>query len=59
MDEEGARTAIIEHVDVVLGAQHGIDGNSDSSYFDGAKEGCGKLWGVEQQERDALFHLNT
>jgi len=25
----------------------------------GAKEGCGELRGVEQQKRDALFHLNT
>lgn len=59
MDEEGARATVIEHVDVVIGAQHGIDGNGDGSYFDGAKEGCGELRGVEQQERDALFHLNT
>ena len=59
MDEEGARAAVIEHVDVVIGAQHGIDGDGDGSYFDGAKEGCGELRGVEQQKRDALFHLNT
>ena len=53
MDEEGARAAVIEHVDVVIGAQHGIDGDSDGSCFDSAKEGCGELRGVEQQKRDA------
>jgi hypothetical protein len=59
MDEEGARAAVIKHVDVVVGAQHSIDGDSNSSYFDGAKKGRGELWGVKQQERNALFHLNT
>src|SRR5205823_2538720 len=59
MDEEGARAAVIEHVYVVIGAQHGIDGDGDGSYFDGAKESRGELWGVEQQECHALFHLNA
>src|SRR5450759_2877186 len=59
MDKENTRTAVIEHIDVVFGAQHGVHGNSDSPYFDGAKEGGGELWSIKQEEGDALFHLDT
>src|SRR5437588_4449492 len=59
VDNQGTRTAVIEHIHVVVGTQHGVDRNSYGSYFDGAKEGCGKLWGVEQQEGDALLQVDA
>ena len=53
------RAAVIEHIDIVIGAQQGIHGHGDGPYFYSAEESRGKLGRIEQQECDALFHVNT
>src|SRR3989440_2359958 len=59
VDNQGTRTAVIEHIHVVVGAQHSVDRHRYSSYFDGTKEGRGKLGGVEQQEGHALLQVDA
>ena len=59
VDNQGTRAAVIEQIHVVVGTQHGVDRNSYGSYFDGTKEGCCKLRGVEQQEGHALLQVDA
>src|SRR6266487_1897375 len=59
MDQQDVRAAVIEHIDIVIGAQQGIHRHGDGPYFYSAEKSRGKLGRIEQQECDALFHVNT
>jgi len=59
VDEQDSRPAIVQHIYVVVGAQHGVYRHRDGSHFDSAKECRGKLWGVKQQQGHALFHIKA
>src|SRR6266700_1991859 len=57
--KEDARPAVVEHVDIVGGAQVRVERNGDGSYLYRSKEGSGELRGIQQQQGHALFQVNT
>src|SRR6266851_5604991 len=57
--KEDARTAVVEHVDIVGGAQVRVERNSDGSYLYRSKEGSSELRRIQQQQGHALFQVNT
>src|SRR5579885_1715558 len=59
MNEHNAGAAIVEHVDVIIGTQHGVDREGDRAHLNHAKEGGGKLWRIEQKQGYALLHVNA
>ena len=46
--KEGTGTAIVQEINVIIGAQDGVHGHDYRTYFDCAEEGCDKLRRVEQ-----------
>ena len=59
MNEQCARPAVIEHVDIIVGPQHCIQWNGNRTYFDCSEKGGGKVRRVQQEQGYALLHINA
>ena len=59
LDEQHAGAAVVEHVEVVLRAQLGVQWHGDGADLDRAEEGAGELRRVVEQHTHALLQLDA
>lgn len=57
MNKQDARTAIIEHIHIIVGPQQCIERNRHRSYPDRPKESGGHLRRVQHKQGHALFQI--
>ena len=58
-DDDCLGATVAQHVGVIRGRPHCVDGNRNDAGLDRAQEACGKIDAVVQAKQDTLFRLNA
>ncbi len=58
-NHQHARPAVVEVILVVVGREHGVDGNGHGADLDGAPEDRIELRDIEHQDQDPVVHAHA
>ncbi len=57
MNEQDARPAVVEYIDVIVGAQQSIERNRYRPYLDRPEKSSGHVRRIQHKQSHALFHV--